>query len=212
MLHFVFSTIECVSKEAQRAVKGKPPSGQTVSEEQKVTKEPVKDGTTGTNEPTKPKSELKAERRAKQVGMLTINWWVLSLSFARGNQEELFVLCRLSSQGLSKRPSHPPPRGPPPTWSTCQQVHLPASLPPSPVSRTDRGLGTLLAISGSVLCSVCTNVLCRTKEVNLNVSALSRRLRDWQRVKSKKLAKPKEVLMVGQHELLVEYNPENTFP
>ena len=65
VLHTGKSAIQFVLKEAQRAAKGKPPSGQAASEEPKVTKDPVKAG--GSNEPTKSKSELKAERRAIQV-------------------------------------------------------------------------------------------------------------------------------------------------
>ena len=52
-------------KEAQRAAKGKSPSGQTTTEEKKESKNVGKE--TITNEPTKSKAELKAERRAMQV-------------------------------------------------------------------------------------------------------------------------------------------------
>lgn len=52
-------------KEAQRAAKGKPPSGQKPGTEQTGSKEGLKDP--GSNEPTKSKAELRAERRAKQV-------------------------------------------------------------------------------------------------------------------------------------------------
>lgn len=67
MLYFILVSqlFNLFSKEAQRAAKGNPPSGQAVSEEPKVTKDPVKEGSA--SEPTKSKSELKAERRAKQV-------------------------------------------------------------------------------------------------------------------------------------------------
>ena len=54
-------------KEAQRAAKGKHPSSQAPDNEQKATGtvEATKDS--GNTEPTQSKTELRAERRAKQV-------------------------------------------------------------------------------------------------------------------------------------------------
>ena len=82
-------------QEAQRAAKGKPPSGQATTEEQKVAKDGGNDGSTG--EATKSKAELKAERRAKQEAQRLAKSQKQEASKSKGSTEARGEIRVLSS-------------------------------------------------------------------------------------------------------------------